>query len=188
MAVFGGHGYIHENGMEQLLRDACIVPLYEGTNGIQALDLVHRKLPADDGKAIQAFIEGVAASIEMSRGNEALRSMCVQLEPSLDALRGATRLMRDRAASDALGAAAGASDYLRMLGLVACGHAWLRMAAAAQAGVAAGVGAAESPAFYRGKIKTARFFMAHLLPDTARLAHAIQAGADAVTDIQPDEL
>jgi hypothetical protein len=109
------------------------------------------------------------------------------MEQSLATLRDATRLTQDRAATDAMGAAAGASDYLRLLGLVACGHAWLRMAAAASAALAEAT-SEESPAFYRGKIKTARFYMTHLLPDTARLAHAIKAGAATVTDIRPDEL
>jgi alkylation response protein AidB-like acyl-CoA dehydrogenase len=183
MAVFGGHGYVHDNGMEQLMRDASIVPLYEGTNGIQALDLVHRKISADGGKAIDAFMASVRATIESARADAALPSVCAQLEQSLAHLKDTTRLMQDRAETDAPGAAAGASDYLRMVGLVACGHAWLRMAVVARR--AAG---GESAAFYDGKVKTARFYVTHLLPDTARLAHAIKSGAATVTDIRPEQL
>lgn len=183
MAVFGGHGYVHENGMEQLLRDACIVPLYEGTNGIQALDLVHRKISADSGKAITTFAASISNSIDSARADQALAPICTQLDQSLADLRDTTRLMQDRAATDPVSAAAGASDYLRLLGLVACGHAWLRMAVAARR--AAG---GESQALYDGKLKTARFYMTHLLPDTARLAHAIRSGASTVTDIDPDQL
>jgi hypothetical protein len=183
MAVFGGHGYVHDNGMEQLMRDACIVPLYEGTNGIQALDLVHRKIGADGGAAMEDFIGRVRRTLASAQADGALPTVCAQLQQSLAHLLDTTRLMQDRAATDPMAAAAGASDYLRIVGLVACGHAWLRMAS-----VARRASGGEGAAFYDGKIKTARFFMAHLLPDTARLAHAITAGTATVTDIQPEQL
>jgi len=183
MVIYGGHGYIHENGMEQLLRDASIVPLYEGTNGIQAIDLVTRKLPADGGRAANDFLERVLSSINALRGRPELAAMCAKLGESLIHLQQATLFMQERVNSDPVTAAAGASDYLRLFGLVACGHAWLRMAAAALQ-----AGGVESPAFYKGKLAAARFFMNHLLPDTGGLARTVREGAASIIDVQPEEL
>ena len=183
MSVFGGHGYVHDNGMEQLVRDASIVPLYEGTNGIQALDLLHRKLAADGGRAAAAFAERVAADVVDAGEDTALRPLALRLHEALAQLQGCTRLQLERVKSDAPAAAAGASDYLRLMGLVACGQAWLRMARAARS--AAG---AEAPAFYAGKRKAAAFFMAHLLPQAAQLARGIEQGVGAIVEVAPEEI
>ncbi|NPC59325.1 acyl-CoA dehydrogenase C-terminal domain-containing protein [Caenimonas soli] len=183
IVIYGGHGYVHENGMEQLLRDASIVPLYEGTNGIQAIDLVTRKIPADGGRAVNDFLERVLMSINALRGRSELAAVCAKLGESLIHLQQATLFMQDRVKSDPVTAAAGASDYLRMFGLVACGHAWLRIAAAALR-----ARGGQSPTFYKGKLAAARFFMNHLLPDTGRLACTIREGAASIVDLQPEEL
>jgi len=183
ITIFGGHGYVHESGMEHWLRDARIVPLYEGTNAIQALDLVNRKLTLDGGKAVQAWLAEVAQRIQRYRDAPEIGALCAPLEVALGQLRATTALMQDRVATDAVEAAAAASDYLRMFGLVALGAAWLRMAACAQA-----ARGSEGGAFYRGKVKTARFYMQHLLPETEQLQHSIRAGAKAIMDVDPQEL
>jgi alkylation response protein AidB-like acyl-CoA dehydrogenase len=183
MSVFGGHGYVHDNGMEQLVRDASIVPLYEGTNGIQALDLLHRKLAADEGRAAAAFAERVAATIVEAGEDAQLRPLAVRLQEALAQLQASTRLQLERVASEPSAAAAGASDYLRLMGLVACGETWLRMAQAARRATGA-----EAASFYAGKRKAAAFFVAHVLPETAQLARAIEQGAAAIVDVTADEI
>jgi alkylation response protein AidB-like acyl-CoA dehydrogenase len=180
--VFGGHGYVHENGVEQWLRDARIVPLYEGTNAIQALDLVHRKLPQDEGRTVRRFIAGIGERIERHRHDVVLGPLCKPLELALLQLQECTALLQ-QPAQDAVEPTAAASDYLRLFGLVAMGSMWLRMAAAAQAAQGS-----EAPAFYRGQLKTARYFMNRLLPETGRLHAAIMSGASVVMHVAPEEL
>jgi len=179
MVIHGGHGYIHETGMEQLLRDASIVPLYEGTNGIQALDLVHRKVAADDGQAIGVFARRTRALLKHQP--QQLEEMGSALASALNRLEEGTAWILERARSDAAAVAAGASDYLRMLGLVACGAAWLRMARAA---VRQAPG--QAPSFHAGKLAAARFYHAQLLPDVERLAGNIRHGAASVLDVAPE--
>jgi alkylation response protein AidB-like acyl-CoA dehydrogenase len=183
VAVYGGHGYIHEHGMEQLMRDAMIVPLYEGTNAIQALDLVHRKLSQDDGRAVRSFINEVAALIALHRGDATQHPLCPPLERALVLLDECTTLMQQRSVEDAVSAASSASDYLRLFGLVALGTAWVRMAAAASR-----MQGSERSAFHEGKRKTARFFLEHLLPDTERLARSVRLGSSAIMAIAAEEL
>lgn len=183
MTIFGGHGYVHDNGMEQLLRDAAIVPLYEGTNGIQALDLLHRKLVADEGRAAEAFLADVRQTAGEASGRPALQPLAMQLRQAAEHCAAAGALLREQAAVDAATAAAGASDYLRLVGLLACGQAWLRMAIGAEE--AAGE---EAPAFYAGKLRTARFYMTHLLPEAALLSATIRDGAEIVAQSEPAEL
>lgn len=185
ITIFGGHGYIHENGMEQLLRDAQIVPLYEGTNAIQALDLVHRKLGLEDGAVANAWLADIEALVAQHQPTPVLQSVAAALGTALSHLQQATGLMRSRCApgGDAVAAAAAASDYLRLFGLVALGAAWLHMAVAAAAGAGN-----ESPAFYAGKLKTARFFAERLLPQTAALLATVQADADNLMAHTEDEL
>jgi alkylation response protein AidB-like acyl-CoA dehydrogenase len=183
MSIFGGHGYIHDNGMEQLLRDAAIVPLYEGTNGIQALDLVQRKLTLDEGRPIADFLGQVARTIRQTQDRSTLAQMGAELQSSATHLQEATRLMQADATGNPAAAAAGATGYLRLLGLVACGHAWLRMAIAA-----ADTADTEGTAFYLGKMKTARFYMAHVLPETRQLLSGLRADASLVTDVAAEEL
>lgn len=183
ITIFGGHGYIHEHGMEQLLRDAQIVPLYEGTNAIQALDLVHRKLALNDGKVVADWIEEGRALIGRHAQRPAVRSLCDALTTAMDHLKASTTLMQARSGDDAVAAAAGASDYLRLFGLVALGLAWLRMAVAAFA-----ADGDESPAFYAGKIKTARFYGEYLLAQTASLLQRIDADPAALMAHSVEEL
>jgi hypothetical protein len=183
ITVYGGHGYVREHGMEQLLRDAQIVPLYEGTNAIQALDLVHRKLALDDGGTVAGWIRESHALIGRHARQPALQKLCVALRGALNHLQEATALMQRRGREDAVAAAAAASDYLRLFGLSALGSAWLRMGASA---VAAAGG--ESPAFYAGKVKTAHFYGEYLLSQASALRQSIGADAGVLMHHATEEL
>ena len=180
--IFGGHGYVHENGMEQFYRDARIVPLYEGTNAIQALDLVHRKLTLNDGRPVAMFFDEASTLIERHRKDRITGEMTVAFEGAVQLLRRATDAMREHVTRDATEAAAAASDYLRLFGLVALGAVWLRMAAAAVS-----ASANDPSAFYSAKIKTAHFFFARLLPEAQHRYTATCAGAQSLMAFSPEE-
>lgn len=183
ITIFGGHGYIHEHGMEQLLRDAQIVPLYEGTNAIQALDLVHRKLTLEDGKVVADWLQEAHGLVRRHADNSALAPLCQALGIATGRVEEASALMQQRAREDAVAVAAAASDYLRMFGLVALGVAWLRMGVAALAAKGN-----ESPAFYAGKLKTACFYGEYLLAQTASLLQGIHADASVLMNHTAEEL
>ena len=134
--IFGGHGYIAEHGMEQFVRDARIAMLYEGANGIQALDLVGRKLAQDDGRALQAFMAEVADYIRQ-HGEAAMQPYVGPLASALGELQQATAWLMRHAAASPDDAAAGATDYMHLMGLVALGYMWCRIVEAALARLAA---------------------------------------------------
>jgi alkylation response protein AidB-like acyl-CoA dehydrogenase len=184
VTVFGGHGYVHEHGMEQLYRDARIVPLYEGTNAIQALDLVHRKIVQDEGRVLARYLDRLEDQTARCADDAALAPHAAGFDAALAALRGASaRLCAWQAEGDHLRLAGAASDYLRLFGLVATGAAWLRMARAARSELAAGRGDA---AFLNGKVKTAAFYCASLLPEAGLLGHRIEAGVPQMA-LTPEE-
>ena len=135
--VFGGHGYIAEHGMEQFVRDARIAMLYEGTNGIQALDLVGRKLPKDGGRALQAFFAEVTAYIKERGADAAMAPYVKPLGQALGELQQATMWFLQNALGNPDNAGAGATDYMHLFGLVALGYMWCRIAEAAKTKVAA---------------------------------------------------
>jgi alkylation response protein AidB-like acyl-CoA dehydrogenase len=169
--TFGGHGYIREHGMEQLLRDVRITQLYEGTNGVQALDLVSRKL---DGSKLRRFAEPVAAFIAAARDDAALGEFVAPLETAFRRWQQVTARLVDAEPEEA---AAGATEYLRLFGLVALGYVWARMAAVAAPGAAG-----PEAEFYRAKRDTARFYLQRLLPQGEGLATAILAGGGTIRD------
>jgi len=173
--VFGGHGYIREHGMEQYLRDARIGPIYEGTNGIQALDLVGRKLPMRSGELAERFFAPVEEFIAAGHAQPALAEFIRPLATALDRLRGVTDWIIRAGAADPEESAAGATEYLRLFGLVALGYMWARSAAVA---LPAADGA--EAAFYRAKLNLARFYLQRLLPQTEALAGAILAGGRSI--------
>src|SRR5947209_15549638 len=155
--MFGGHGYIRESGMEQFVRDARIAMIYEGANGIQALDLVGRKLGRDGGRAVQAFFAEVQGFIKEQGADAAMKVYVDPLGKALGHLQQATMWFMANAMSNPDHAGAGATDYMHLFGLVALGYMWARMAAAAQQKLAAGAdGAARR---LDAKLLTARFFM-----------------------------
>ncbi|QCO17822.1 acyl-CoA dehydrogenase (plasmid) [Azospirillum brasilense] len=179
--VHGGHGFIWETGVEQYVRDARICQIYEGTNGIQALDLVGRKLPQDMGRLLRRFFHPVGAEIEADMENEELGEFVLPLAKAFAKLQQATAIIAQKGLKDPEEAGAAATDYLRLFGLVALGWMWLRMVKAAQAKLAAGEGNA---AFLEAKIRTARFYTAKLLPQTNALFITIMAGSKPLMEME----
>jgi len=176
--VFGGHGYIEEHGMSQFVRDARIAMIYEGANGIQALDLVGRKLGLNGGRAVQTFFAQVGAFCEENRSDEAMAPFTKGLKKGLNDLQAATMWLVQNAMQKPDNAGAASTDYMHLFGLVAMGYLWAQMAKAAQAKLA--VGANGSTRFYETKLVTARFFTERLLPETAMRLARISAGADTL--------
>jgi butyryl-CoA dehydrogenase len=179
MQVFGGHGFIREHGMEQYVRDCRIAQIYEGTNGIQALDLVGRKLPAHAGRYLRRFFHPVSAYIEANMENEALAEFVQPLAKSFVRLQQATAQVARAGMRNPDEAGAAATDYLRLFGLVALAYLWARMAEISLGRLDGG-----EAEFYRAKLGTARFFMERLLPQTGGLLSAILAGSKSMMDFE----
>jgi alkylation response protein AidB-like acyl-CoA dehydrogenase len=175
--VYGGHGYIAEWGMEQYVRDARIAMIYEGTNGIQALDLVGRKLAKDGGRAVQAFFGVVTEETAAAKSNPALADFAVAQEKALGDLQTATMWFMQNGLTNPNNAGAGATSYMHLMGIVAVGLMWLRMASTASAQLAAGEG---DTAFLEAKLTTARFFAERIMPDTGALRRKIEGGAESI--------
>ncbi len=176
--VFGGHGYIEDNGMSQFARDARIAMIYEGANGIQALDLVGRKLAQDGGKHVMAFFDMVKDFIKDNEGNEDLKAGFLEpLKSASKDLQAAAMYFMQSAAKRPNDALAGAYDFMHLFGHVAIGLMWARMAMASMDKLAAGT---DDAAFYETKIATGRYYMAREIPATAMLRARIESGADPV--------
>lgn len=175
LQVFGGHGYIAENGMEQLVRDVRISQLYEGTNGIQALDLVARKLPMKGGAVVSGYLSIIQTLIDEHRANPKLGEFVEPLEAALSELRGVTDWVIERSRVNPEEAGAASVDYMRFIGLVSLGFMWLQMVA-----VAIDSPAQDDVKFYATKLSTARFFMQRLLPQTLSLGAIIRAGSSSL--------
>ena len=179
--VFGGHGYIKEWGMEQFVRDARIPMIYEGANGIQALDLVGRKLAKDGGRALTAFFGEVQGFMKERAANAALKIYVEPLGKALGHLQQATMWLAQNALAKPDHAGAGATDYMHLFGLVALGYMWARMAEAAEAKLASAAnGTGER---MNAKLVTGRFFVERMLPETATHLARIQAGAGSTMDL-----
>jgi acyl-CoA dehydrogenase len=176
--MYGGHGYIEEWGMSQFVRDARIAMIYEGANGIQALDLVGRKLGKDGGRAIMAFFNEVGGFIKENESDEALNALLKPLQASLGHLQQGTMWFMQNAMAKPDNAGAGSHDYMHCLGLVALGYMWVRIAKAAQDKLKAGAnGSAEVMGH---KLTTARFYMERMLPETAAHLARITTGAESM--------
>jgi alkylation response protein AidB-like acyl-CoA dehydrogenase len=174
--VYGGHGYIAEWGMEQFVRDARIAQIYEGTNGIQALDLVGRKLGANGGRAVQAFFRILAEEIADAKADEQSAQLAGALERATGDLQTATMWLMQNGMANPNNAGAAAYPYMTLLGTVSLGLMWLRMAKASAASLAAG----DDDMFHQTKLVTARFYAERILPDTGTLRRKIEAGADSI--------
>jgi alkylation response protein AidB-like acyl-CoA dehydrogenase len=172
--VFGGHGYIAEHGMEQFVRDARIAMIYEGANGIQAMDLVGRKLPRDGGRALQAFFAEVSGFIKERGGDEGLAPFIKPLAQALGELQQATMWFMQNALGNPENAGAGSTDYMHLFGLVALGYMWCLIAQAAKTKAAAGNGATDQ---MTAKLATGRFFAERMLPGASVHLARIKAGA-----------
>jgi alkylation response protein AidB-like acyl-CoA dehydrogenase len=179
--IYGGHGYIAEHGMEQFVRDARIAMIYEGANGIQALDLVGRKLGKDGGRAVMAFFNEVQSYIKEHAGEDDLKVYVGPLADALGHLQQATMWFMQNARANPDNAGAGSTDYMHLFGLVALGYMWCRMAEAAQGKLKAGADGA-APRL-NAKLVTGRFFMERMLPETAAHLARIKAGAASMMEL-----
>jgi len=179
--VFGGHGYIAENGMEQFVRDARIAMIYEGANGIQALDLVGRKLGKDGGRAVMAFFAEVQSYLKERVDNAALNPYLQPLGKALAHLQQATMWFMQNAMKAPDNAGAGSTDYMHLFGLVALGYMWCRIVEAANAKLANGAG--DEADRLKAKLVTGRFFMERMLPETATHLARIEAGAKSAMEL-----
>lgn len=184
MQVHGGHGYIWEYGVEQYARDARIAMIYEGTNGIQALDLVGRKMGAHMGRYLRRFFHPVSEYIEKNQANSDLQEFIFPLAKGFAKLQQATAVIAQKGLKDPNEAGAASVDYLRQFALVAMGYMWIQMVEVAQAKLKEGVG---DKKFYESKIKTARFFFARMLPETDWHFKAVMSGADNLMEMTEDE-
>jgi len=179
--IFGGHGYIAEHGMEQFVRDARIAQIYEGANGIQALDLVGRKLGKDGGRAIMAFFNEVQTYLKERANSDEMNVYLKPLGQSLAHLQEASMWFMQNAMAKPDNAGAGSYDYMHLFGLVALGYMWCRIAEAVL--VKKGNASAQR---MTAKLVTARFFMERMLPETATRLARIQAGAASTMELPAD--
>jgi hypothetical protein len=178
--IYGGHGYIRDHGMEQFVRDARITQIYEGTNGIQALDLVGRKMAEDYGRLMRRFFHPVTNFMNMEKDNAALADFLPYFLSAFTKLQISTLTVATRGFGNPDEAGAAATDYLRLFALVAVGFMWLKMAKAASDKLHA---AGDRAGFYEAKLKTARFYFAKILPQVNALNLAIMAGSKSVMDM-----
>jgi alkylation response protein AidB-like acyl-CoA dehydrogenase len=181
--VYGGHGYIQESGIEQTVRDARIAMIYEGANGVQAMDLVGRKLPKDGGRAIQAFFKMIGEDVALGKADPVTAPVAEALEKANQQLQAATMWLMQNAMTNPNNAGAAAYAYMHIMGIVAVGLMWLRMARAAQAQINAGVG---NPAYLKAKLVTARYFAERIMPDAGALRRKIEGGSEALMDLPPE--
>jgi alkylation response protein AidB-like acyl-CoA dehydrogenase len=184
MQVFGGHGYIKETGVEQFVRDSRIAMIYEGTNGIQAMDLCGRKLPRDGGKAIQAFFKLVDEEVAAAKADAGLAPIAERLEKAVGEQKAATMWFMQNALANPNNLGAGAHHYMHIMGIVCLTLMWLRMARVAQAKLAAG---GEDKAFYEAKLTTARYFAERFTPDAGALRRKIETGSEAMMALTPEQ-
>ncbi|WP_312528705.1 acyl-CoA dehydrogenase C-terminal domain-containing protein [Paracoccus sp. (in: a-proteobacteria)] len=182
--IFGGHGYIEEQGMSQYVRDARITMIYEGANGVQALDLVGRKLSADGGKALMAFFDMIKTLIKTHEADDQLKADFLDpLKQASKDLQSAAMYFMQNGMKDPNAALAGSYDFMHLFGHVALGMMWTRMAIAAKAAIDRDAGAAD---FLKNKITTGRYFMQRQLPITATHLRRIESGAAPVMSLPED--
>jgi acyl-CoA dehydrogenase len=184
--IFGGHGYIAETGVEQFVRDARIPMIYEGANGIQALDLVGRKLPKDGGRATMAFFGEIGAFVRQCEGDEAMKPYVLPLVSGLEHLQKATTWLMQNAVGKPDNAGAGSTDYMHLFGLVAMGYMWAWMAKVAKEKIKDKkdkIAAGDSASYLHTKLVTGRFFMERMLPETSVYLARIKTGAATMMEL-----
>jgi hypothetical protein len=177
LQVHGGMGYVEETGAAQILRDSRIAPIYEGTNGIQAIDLVMRKLPMRNGAVLAGLLTEIDQTVGELSGYAELGMVATNIASALQAVRTATATILARTSTAPLDALAGATPYLRMLGLLLGGWHLARSGMTAKTMLDAGEG---DPAFLRAKLVTSRFYGEQLLPQALGLLGAVTGDASAL--------
>jgi len=181
--VFGGHGYIEEHGMSQYVRDARITMIYEGANGVQAMDLVGRKLAQNGGRAVQLLFATIDAECADAKDGP-LADFATRLEKANGELKAATMWFMQNGMTNPDNVGAGAYHYMHVMGIVSLGLMWLRMATAAQAALDEGRG---NEAFLEAKLVTARHFAERFMPDAGALRRKIEAGSEAMMALTPEQ-
>jgi len=179
LQIYGGHGYIKEYGMEQFCRDVRIAPIWEGTNGIQALDLAGRKMPQHMGRLLRRFFHPALDFIEEYKENENMKEFVVPFSKALRGLQKTTLYMAQKGLANPYEIGAAATDYLRQFGLVAMAYMWLLMLKVAFA-------KREKSEYYEHKIILARFFYERILPETLSRAIAIGSGSKTMMSLPDD--
>ncbi|NKC16034.1 MAG: acyl-CoA dehydrogenase [Gammaproteobacteria bacterium] len=179
--VFGGHGYIREWGMEQIVRDARITQIYEGTNGVQAMDLVGRKLPMEGGAVMRDYLDELRAAADSHAGTAAMVEFIAPFRSALARLEEAFDWLMERAATDPSAPGASATEFLRLMGLTGLAHMWVAAAATALEKMEG-----DNTGFYAAKLTTARFFMQRLLPQGMALLASIRAGSESLMALEAE--
>ena len=182
--VFGGHGYIEEWGMSQFVRDARIAQIYEGANGIQALDLVGRKLPKDGGRAMRAFMEEVGEFTKAHKDDEAMNVFTNPLFKATKDLNAATMWLMQNGMKNPNDAGAASMDYMHLFGLVALGYMWGLMAKASNEALTENADGREK--FHENKLKTARYFMDRVMPETGAHLARIESGSSSMMALEAE--
>ena len=176
MQVHGGSGYTEHFPASQYLRDARITMIYEGANGIQALDLVGRKLPANGGRAIMTWFAEIDAFTAEHGADEAVKPFIDGLADAKKKLQEATMWLMQNGMQNPDNAGAASTDYLNIFGLTALAYVWAQMALAAQKAVDGG----SSDPFYANKLMTGRYFVERILPDAGAHLVKLKTGADVL--------
>ena len=175
--VFGGHGYVREWGQEQLVRDVRIAQIYEGTNGIQALDLMGRKTVANNGAFVKVFLDEVRGFIAANQDKE-LAEFIQPLAKAIDNLDELTSLVIDRSKTNPNEIGAASVEYLHVFGYTAYAYMWAMMAKSAVARLAD-----DADGFYQSKIGTGRFFVKRMLPRIHSLSESVRAGSEPLYEL-----
>ncbi len=181
--VYGGHGYVTEWGMEQFVRDSRIAMIYEGTNGVQAMDLCGRKLASKGGRAVQAFFAMIDAEIAAAKEDEALADLATKLDKALGEQKAATMWFMQNAMANPNHLGAGAHHYMHIMGIVTLGFFWLKMAKVAAEALK---GSPEDAAFYEAKLTSAAYYAERFLPDAGALRRKLEAGSDNMMKLTED--
>ncbi len=181
MQCYGGHGYIRDNGVEQFVRDGRINQTYEGANGVQAMDLVGRKLGRKGGAAPFALFGEINKWLAENESDAAMALYVKGVKRGLENLQNATMWLAQNGLANPNNAGAGAYDYLRMMGIVVVGWMWGKMAKVANAKLAAKQGDAD---FYKGKLTSAKYWMERLIPECPMLLERIQVGSETVMEFE----
>ncbi len=181
--VYGGHGYVREWGMEQFVRDSRIAMIYEGTNGVQAMDLCGRKLASKGGKAVQAFFAMIDDEIATAKQDDALADIATKLEKALGEQKAATMWFMQNAMTNPNHLGAGAHHYMHIMGIVTLGFFWLKMAKVAREKLKS---APVDAAFYEAKLTSAAYYAERFLPDAGALRRKLEAGSDNMMKL-PEE-
>ncbi len=176
--VYGGHGYIEEWGMSQFVRDARIAMIYEGANGVQALDLVGRKLAQNGGRALRAFIEEVNAFTARHRDNAAMAPYAKPLRGAMKAVEASVMWLMQNGMKNPDNAGAASTDFMHLMGLATLGYMWALMAEKSVEAIAAGAGEREQ--FFANKLATGRYFMERILPEAHAHQARIETGAESM--------